>query len=123
DAGSLRRRLEKSPGKPREGAVLYREDRQAWAVLERAAAVRDLNWLTYKKLDDNLLREKPNAEAAKADLRALRDEVLLLYGSAELPARNVGNLGYLLYADHLLAVELAGTLLLVATIGAVAIAR
>ena len=31
-------------------------------------------------------------------------------------------MGYALYADHLLAVELAGTLLLVATIGAVAIA-
>ena len=43
--------------------------------------------------------------------------------AGELPARNVGNLGLLLYADHLLAVELAGTLLLVATIGAVAIAH
>ncbi len=29
----------------------------------------------------------------------------------------------MLYADHLLAIELAGTLLLVATIGAVAIAH
>jgi NADH-quinone oxidoreductase subunit J len=120
--GSLRRRLEKEPGKPGEGAVLYREDQQARAVLKRAAVVRDLNYRTFKKLENNLL-EKPNADAAKADLRKLRDEVLLLYGSAELPARNVANLGYLLYADHLLAVELAGTLLLVATIGAVAIAR
>ena len=43
-------------------------------------------------------------------------------GSAEGPARNVANIGYALYADHLLAVEMAGALLLVATIGAVAIA-
>ena len=37
-------------------------------------------------------------------------------------ARNVANLGVVLYSEHLLAVEMAGTLLLVATIGAVAIA-
>ena len=43
-------------------------------------------------------------------------------GAAELPAANVGDLGRALYTDHLLAVELAGTLLLVATIGAIAIA-
>jgi len=57
------------------------------------------------------------------EIHRLRERVLLLAGSGELPARNVANIGYLLYADHLLAVELAGTLLLVATIGAVAIAR
>jgi hypothetical protein len=60
---------------------------------------------------------------ARTGVRKLREEVLLLAGMGELPARNVGNLGLLLYADHLLAVELAGTLLLVATIGAVAIAH
>ena len=47
----------------------------------------------------------------------------LLLGTGELPARNVANVGMLFYADHLLAVELAGTLLLVATVGAVAIAH
>jgi NADH:ubiquinone oxidoreductase subunit 6 (subunit J) len=40
----------------------------------------------------------------------------------ELPADNVGYLGRLLFTDYLLAVELGGTLLLVATIGAIAIA-
>jgi NADH:ubiquinone oxidoreductase subunit 6 (subunit J) len=40
----------------------------------------------------------------------------------ELPAANVAGLGTTLFTDHLLAVELAGTLLLVAAIGAVAIA-
>ncbi len=38
-----------------------------------------------------------------------------------LPAANVAGLGKLLFTDHLLAVELGGTLLLVATIGAIAI--
>ena len=39
-----------------------------------------------------------------------------------LPAGNVAGLGRALFTDYLLAVELAGTLLLVATIGAIAIA-
>lgn len=40
----------------------------------------------------------------------------------QLPAANVAGLGKTLFTDHLLAVELAGTLLLVAAIGAIAIA-
>jgi NADH:ubiquinone oxidoreductase subunit 6 (subunit J) len=40
----------------------------------------------------------------------------------QLPARNVAGLGRALFSDYLLAVELAGTLLLVASIGAIAIA-
>ncbi len=43
-------------------------------------------------------------------------------GPRELPARNVAGLGQTLFTDYLLAVELAGTLLLVASIGAIAIA-
>jgi NADH-quinone oxidoreductase subunit J len=39
-----------------------------------------------------------------------------------LPAENVAALGRILFTDYLLAVELGGTLLLVATIGAIAIA-
>ena len=39
-----------------------------------------------------------------------------------LPARNVAGLGRALFSDYLIAVELAGTLLLVAAIGAIAIA-
>jgi NADH:ubiquinone oxidoreductase subunit 6 (subunit J) len=121
--GSLPARLEKTAARGAAPAVLYREDEQARGVLRRAAAVRELNWATYKAVNDNLSGAKPDGAAAKAELRRLRDEVLLLAGSADLPARNVGNLGYLLYTDHLLAVELAGTLLLVAVIGAVAIAH
>lgn len=44
-------------------------------------------------------------------------------GRPELPAENVAYLGRSLFTDYLVAVELAGTLLLVATIGAIAIAQ
>jgi NADH:ubiquinone oxidoreductase subunit 6 (subunit J) len=43
-------------------------------------------------------------------------------GRPHLPAENVGYLGRSLFTDYLLAVELGGTLLLVATVGAIAIA-
>lgn len=43
-------------------------------------------------------------------------------GQVALPHENVAHLGRLLFTDYLLAVELGGTLLLAATIGAIAIA-
>jgi NADH:ubiquinone oxidoreductase subunit 6 (subunit J) len=43
-------------------------------------------------------------------------------GRAQLPAENVGYLGRMLFTEFLVPVELGGTLLLVATIGAIAIA-
>lgn len=43
-------------------------------------------------------------------------------GRRVLPAQNVAGLGRTLFADYLLPIELAGTLLLVASIGAIAIA-
>jgi NADH:ubiquinone oxidoreductase subunit 6 (subunit J) len=43
-------------------------------------------------------------------------------GPKQLPAANVSAIGRTLFSDHLLAIELAGTLLLVATVGAIAIA-
>ncbi len=71
---------------------------------------------------------KPNATEAEIasagkDLELLRDKTVLLAARGELPARNVANVGYALYTDYLLAVEMAGAILLVATIGAVAIAN
>jgi NADH:ubiquinone oxidoreductase subunit 6 (subunit J) len=54
---------------------------------------------------------------ARNDLR--RDAA----GRPEMPAENVAYLGRSLFGDYLLAVELGGTLLLVATIGAIAIAH
>ena len=93
-------------------------------MTKQAEAVQNAIVRTFTKLEgDTVTPNKLDVPATKADLRAIRDEIVLLNGAAELPARNVANLGYLLYTDHLLAVELAGTLLLVATIGAVAIAH
>ena len=62
-------------------------------------------------------------DRALAQAQRLRNEVVLLSGTGELPANNVRNIGLVLYSEHLLAIELAGTLLLVATIGAVALAH
>src|SRR5207249_5678107 len=44
-------------------------------------------------------------------------------GRPKMPARNTAYLGRSLFSDYLLPVELAGMLLLVATIGAIAIAQ
>jgi NADH-quinone oxidoreductase subunit J len=101
-----------------------RGDRQAQAARGRAAEIAFLAGAIPKRVsEEDFLNTRRIPDARVADVRRLRDEALLLAGAGELPARNVANVGYLLYADHLLAVELAGTLLLVATIGAVAIAQ
>lgn len=101
-----------------------RGDAQAAAVTKQSEAVQNEIARTFFKLETDVLPpNKLDVPATKASLVAIRDAAVLLNGAAELPARNVANLGFLLYTDHLLAVELAGTLLLVATIGAVAIAH
>lgn len=97
-------------------------DRRVWAVAERADKLRAKKKDVYDRLDNNLLARNPDLERAKADLGALRDEVVLFSGNGLLPARDVAAIGYSLYSEYLIAVEMAGTLLLVATIGAVAIA-
>jgi NADH:ubiquinone oxidoreductase subunit 6 (subunit J) len=43
--------------------------------------------------------------------------------STDIPTENVAGLGRTLFSDYLLAVEIAGTLLLVATVGAIVIAQ
>jgi len=123
--GTILTRLEKVPSRPDEKLAPLRTDQQAKAVLRHTLEIRKLNEEAYKDLSDNLLDDpkKKSLVTVKAEYHKLREEVLLLAGEGQLPARNVGNLGYILYADHLLAVELAGTLLLVATIGAIAIAQ
>ncbi len=121
--GSVRVRLEQPPKQGAEGFVPLRLDLQAQAVLDRATVVRDRYERACGDAINHLLEGKQGADAVRPRLRDLREEVLLLNGAGELPARNVANVGYLLYADHLLAVELAGTLLLVATVGAIAIAQ
>jgi NADH:ubiquinone oxidoreductase subunit 6 (subunit J) len=126
EEGSIRKRLEQVPGKAGAGQVLYREDEQARAVLRQAAEVRKLNWEVWQDTERLLLDRKHDparVDKVKERVKHLRNEVALLSGSGLLPARNVGNLGFLLYSEHLLTIELAGTLLLVATLGAVAIAQ
>ena len=76
---------------------------------------------TNAEVEEHYLMAGPG-KADRASLQKLRDHVTVYSGNGQLPARNVGNIGLLLYSEHLLAVEMAGTLLLVATIGAVAIA-
>lgn len=103
---------------PTEKSVLERFQiaREAKATDPRARLFLDQTTALKKKADD--LAITGNLDAAKK----LRDELTIYVGFGQLPARNVANVGFVLYSEHILAVELAGTLLLVATIGAVAIA-
>jgi hypothetical protein len=104
--------------------VELRGDEQARAVRQRAARVRrDAVMAVASRVDGDFIKSRRIPAARVEEVRRLREEVLLLAGAGELPARNVANIGFVLYANHLLAVELAGTLLLVATVGAVAIAQ
>jgi NADH:ubiquinone oxidoreductase subunit 6 (subunit J) len=121
--GSLRLRLEHQPTQPGVAPELLRKDEQAQQVLHRADRVQQLNDRTFTAVEGHLIEGKPDRDAVRAQLRALREEVLLLASATELPSRTVANLGFVLYSEYLLAVELTGVLLLVATIGAIAIAR
>ena len=118
--GSIVARMKRVTPSPDE---FYRTDPQAKTLVKRVEIVRDANHDHFRKVFNTLTSPRPDVADAKQQLHALRGEVGLLRGAGELPARNVSNLGLLLYTDHLLAVELAGTLLLVATIGAVAVAH
>jgi NADH:ubiquinone oxidoreductase subunit 6 (subunit J) len=102
----------------------YRTDRQADNVLKQVEAIRK-DGTRALALVETAINEPGRAkpEEAKAEVKKLREAVVLLAGAGELPARNAANLGYSLYSEHLLSIELAGTLLLVATIGAIAIAH
>ena len=119
----------KNEGSTRYGSIQarlagFRMDRHADAVLKRVEALRKDGTRTLARAENAIANpDKVKPDEVKADVRKLRDDVILLSTSGELPARNAGNLGLLLYSEHLLSIELAGTLLLVATIGAIAIAH
>lgn len=97
-------------------------DARVWAIIAQAQQLRDQKKITLEKAE-NLILEKGNLETIKPEFAKLRDQTILLSGRGLLPARNVTALGMSLYSEHLIAVEMAGTLLLIATIGAVAIAQ
>jgi NADH:ubiquinone oxidoreductase subunit 6 (subunit J) len=102
---------------------VLRTDEQAKAVRGRATEVLDGAGSIVRQVEGEFITTRRVPVERVESVRRLREEVLLLAGAGELPARNVANIGFVLYANHLLAVELAGTLLLVATVGAVAIAQ
>jgi NADH-quinone oxidoreductase subunit J len=97
-------------------------DARTWAIISQAQQLRDLKKSTLEKAE-NLVLEGGKPESLKADFAKLREQTILLSGRGMLPARNVTAIGMSLYSEHLIAVEMAGTLLLIATIGAVAIAQ
>jgi NADH-quinone oxidoreductase subunit J len=97
-------------------------DARAAAVIAQADALKASKHAAIDRLENATFAGNADLADAKADLAKLREDALVLAGRGELPAYNVSAVGYALYSDHLVAVELAGTLLLVATIGAVAIA-
>lgn len=70
--------------------------------------------------DQALPVSKLSGPAANTIPEQLRRDSL---GRPQMPAENVAYLGRSLFTDYLLAVELAGTLLLVAAVGAIAIAH
>lgn len=98
-------------------------DTRTWEIIAQADRLRDRKKAVLDGLENNLLGPNPDLAAAQRELAALREDVIRLAGRGELSARNVASIGHALYSEHLIAVELAGTLLLVATIGAVAIAQ
>jgi len=103
--------------------ALTRADPRMRAIIARVDRVRDLTRETFDQVDVALIDEMPpNLDRARSALKSLRQEILILAGVGELPSRNVGTIGFRLFSEHLMAVELAGVLLLVATIGAVLIA-
>jgi len=91
-------------------------------IIDRSEKLRAKNKDLGDKLENLRFERNPDLAAAKKLVHSMRDDVVLFSGNGHLPARNVTAIGTALYSEHLLAVEMAGTLLLVATIGAVAIA-
>jgi NADH:ubiquinone oxidoreductase subunit 6 (subunit J) len=101
------------------------------ALLNEAKAVQSL-WPKWRDLETRTAKLMQD-ELAKLSQRLtqMRDSYGSLYPTANVPrstfsdpgasTENVASLGRALFTDYLLAVELAGTLLLVATIGAIAI--
>ncbi|MGL6073759.1 MAG: NADH-quinone oxidoreductase subunit J [Fimbriiglobus sp.] len=92
-------------------------------IILQADDLRMLKKTTTIMVEDALLKPQSDRKPVKEQILKLRGETLKLAGRGELSAKNVTAIGYSLYSEYLIAVEMAGTLLLVATIGAVAIAN
>ena len=81
-----------------------RSDPRVTAVLKQAGELKASNDKVFNALRDGPAKLTPEAEGVRAQLT-------VFLGNGHMPARNVENLGVLLYSEHLLAVEMAGTLL------------
>jgi NADH:ubiquinone oxidoreductase subunit 6 (subunit J) len=122
--GSLMQRLVPRVYPTSDSAVaLYRADGQTRRVLAVVEESRTLNWQSYKQVENQLLAEQPDRDMIERVVERWQRQLLLLLGQGEMPARTVSNLGYLLYSEYLLAIEIAGVLLLIATVGAVIVAQ
>ncbi len=116
----------------RELAKMHPDTQESKALTE---ALNDVDWSWRPDGDAEKLREglttlyqqglrvrnrygslQPPADIPQSTLSRMNA------AAGALPAENVAYLGRALFSDYLLAVELGGTLLLVATIGAIAIA-
>jgi hypothetical protein len=89
-------------------------------VLDRIEEKTDENGKPEK---EDVVRER--AELRRQDMERSRKRIPETHfeGRPQMPAHNTAYLGRSLFSDYLLPVELAGMLLLVATIGAIAIAQ
>lgn len=122
--GSAGEPMDLNPGRTIQDRLRNSEsDVRTAGLVAQADKVRVLKKSALDKLEMALLDREPKLDDARKHLTELREQTLILAGRGELPAKNVKAIGYALYSEHLIAVELAGTLLLVATIGAVAIAQ
>jgi NADH-quinone oxidoreductase subunit J len=91
--------------------------RRLYALVQESERLWDEEWQRHS--------EAAAPRRALVELAALARQVRATYddeGHARMPADNVAALGRTLFSDFFLAVELGGTLLLVATVGAIAIA-
>jgi NADH:ubiquinone oxidoreductase subunit 6 (subunit J) len=113
--------IERELGDGREFIIALRAETERHAGSEAAVTMSD----AIEDLQEVLSSPQPSERSLRSRL-----EVVIVAGEAlldeerpkALPAANVAALGRSLFTDHLLAVELGGTLLLIATIGAIAIA-
>jgi len=121
--GTLSERLVLPVHATEASVPLYRSDPQVRAVMAQVQRVRATNWRTFKHIESQFLSERPEKASMEREVQLLRQELLVLLGYGETPARTVSNLGYVVYSEYLLAVEVVGVLLLIATVGAVTVAQ
>jgi NADH-quinone oxidoreductase subunit J len=112
----------------RDEFLKFQEHRDEWKQADDVSAMRGVLGHLEAAVGQNLVGLQPEKElplSPYSGVRAnasLRDAAQDREGRVALPATNVASLGQALFTDYLLSVELAGTLLLIATIGAIAIA-